>query len=221
MLTGVSCMDTADYLPDIHGPAPGSVKQVVNLSGDWEKDYQRSDDFKTQFQDYVLKIENHIKDIQNGRERDSYYNAGGGIPDSRQALLGLAQFTQEITRMPELHIVQDSTGVQIKRENDFPLSCEFFGKLFTSKSNIYGTENCAWDRGQLFIHINLDNGLRIAHQITLSPDAKELNITTTVASKEASAPMTISNYYDRYTEPKSNYSCIHTLTKNDVCTKAK
>ena len=210
-------MQTADYPPDTAGPA----QQVVDLSGDWEKDYQRSDDFKTEIQNYVLKIQNHIKELEERRRRDSTYNIGNDIPQSREALLGLAQFTEELTRMPVLHIVQDKTGVQIKRENDFALSCEFFGKQFTSRKNLYGTENCAWSGGQLFIQINLDNGLRIAYQVTLAPDAKQLNITTTVASKEAAAPLTISNYYDRYTEPEGDYSCIHTLTKNDICTKAR
>ena len=234
LLTGVSCMDTPDlrpgtigaiqnpeYPPNTAGYADHSQRKV-NLTGDWEKNYDRSDDFKTEIQNYVLKIQNHIKELQQARERDSNYNLGGsGIPDSREALIGLAQFTEEITRMPVLHIVQDKTGVQIKRENDFPLTCEFFGKTFTSKSNTYGTENCAWSGGQLFIQINLDNGLHINYQVTLGPDAKKLNITTTVASREASAPLTISNYYDRYTEPTSDYNCVHTLTKNDVCTKAK
>ena len=233
MLTGVSCMDTPDLRPGTIGPVQnaeyppdtagyGSHSQrKVDLSGDWEKNYDRSDDFKTEIQNYVLKIQNRIKDLQEGRRRDAAYNADSGIPDSREALLGLAQFTEEITRMPVLHIVQDKTGVQIKRENDFPLSCEFFGKQFTSKKNIYGIENCTWSGGQLFIQIRLDNGLRIVYQVTLSPDAKKLNITTTVASREASTPLTISNYYDRYSEPTSDYNCIHTLTRNDVCTKAK
>lgn len=225
-LTGTiaSCNKPVDYRPDnIATPQKKNAtpQKKVDLSGDWEKDYKRSDDFEAQFKYYVLKIQDKIKELQEGRRRDSSYSIGNGIPDSREALIGLAKFTQEITRMPVLHIVQDKTGVQIKRQNDFPLTCEFFGKQFTSKKNIYGTENCAWSGGQLFIQLNLDDGLRIGYQVTLSPDAKKLNITTTVASKEATAPLTISNYYDRYTAPSSNYKCIHTLTKNDICTKAK
>ena len=103
MLTGVSCMNTADYRTLKVDPA----QPVVDLSGDWEKDYDRNDGLNTEIQDYVLKIQNRLKDLQDGRRMDSSYNASPGIPESREALIGLAQFTEEITRMPVLHIVQD------------------------------------------------------------------------------------------------------------------
>lgn len=218
MLSAASCLKSTNYRLDSVGPVQ---KKVVDLSGDWEKDYDRSDDFENTFQIYVARIQRKIKEIEQKQNRDEAYNAANGLTVSRESVLGLAKFTEEITRMPVLHIQQDKTGVKIKREHDFDLTCKFFGKQFTSVKNPYGTEDCIWNRGQLFIRINLDNGLKIVHQITLAPDAKELNITTTVASKEATPPLTVSNYYDRYTEPTSDYKCVHTLTKNDVCTKAK
>ena len=218
LVTSVSCNKTVNYRSDSIGP----VQQVVDLSGDWEKNYQRSDYFETEIKNYVLRIQNQIKELQENKKRNpSFSNVDSAITVSRESILGLARFTEEITRMPLLHIVQDKTSVQIDRENDFTLSCEFFDSQFSSKKNPYGTENCSWNRGQLFIQINLENGLNIFHQITLAPDAQELNLTTTIVSREATVPLTISNYYNRYTAPKDDYNCIQTLTRNDVCKKVK
>ena len=215
IVTSTSCYDAVNYRLDSIGPA----QKVVDLSGDWEKNYDRSDDFENTFKIYVASIQRKIKEIEDKRQRNESYNVNDGLTVSRESVIGLAKFTEEITRMPVLHIVQDKTGVQIEREHDFTLSCEFFNKQITSKVNPYGIENCTWSRGQLFIQLRLENGLNILHQVTLSPDARELNITTTVASKEATPPLTVSNYYDRYTAPEDDYSCIHTLSRNDVCKK--
>ena len=221
--TSASCYKVDDYKPDSI-ISPGQAvhsSRMVDFSGDWEKNYQRSDNFEIEFQNYILNIQRQIQALQENRQRDSSFNVDRAISVSRQSILGLAEFTEEITRMPVLHIVQDKTSVQIDRENDFALSCEYFDKQFSSKKNPYGTENCTWSGGQLFIRINLENGLNIVHQVTLSPDAQELNITTTTASREATVPLTISNYYYRYTAPQDDYNCIQTLSRNDVCSKAK
>ena len=217
VVTTVSCNKTADYRSDSISP----VQPVVDLSGDWEKDYQRSDDFNAAFKSYILYIQRKIKELQKNRDRNTSFYVDSPIMLSREAIMGLAQFTEEITRMPVLHIVQDKTGVQINQENDFAINCEFFDKQFSSRKNAYGTQNCTWNRGQLFIQINLANGLRISRQVTLSPDARELNITTTISSREATLPITVSNYYYRYTAPKDDYSCIQTLTRKNVCKKAR
>lgn len=217
IVASASCYKTVDYRPDSSGPA----QQVVNFSGDWEKNYQSSDDFEIEFKNYVLKIQQQLKELQENRQRNPSFNVDNPIMLSRESIIGLAKFTEQITRMPLLHIVQDKSSIKIKRKNDFALYCNFFDKRFSSMKTPYGTETCTWSGGQLFIRLNLENGLNIAYQITMAPDARKLNIITTVVSKEATFPMTISNYYDRYTEPKNDYSCIHTLTRNDVCDKVK
>lgn len=221
--TSASCYKIDDYKPDsIISPGQAvNSSQLVDLSGDWEKNYQRSDDFETEFKNYVFEIQRQIKELEENRKRNPSFNVDNAITVSRQSIIGLAKFTEEITRMPVLHIVQDKTSVKINRENDFTLDCKFFNKQFSSLKTPYGTENCTWSRGQLFIRINLENGLTIVHQVTLSHDAQELNITTTTASREATVPLIISNYYNRYTQPENDYNCIQTLSRNDVCRKSK
>ena len=218
ILTSASCSKAVTYRPDNISPVK---QQVVDFSGDWEKNYQRSDNFEIVFKDYVATIQRLIKELQENRTRNSSLNVDSGITFSRDSIIGLAKFTEEVTRMPLLHIEQDKTSVKIDRKDDFALYCEFFDKQFSSVKNPYGTENCTWSRGQLFIQITLENGLNIVHQVTLSPDARELNITTTISSREATLPITVSNYYYRYTAPKDDYSCIQTLTRKNVCKKAR
>jgi len=214
--TSASCQKTVDYRLDSIGP----VQPVADFSGDWGKNYQLSDNFETEFKNYVANIQRQIAALQD-RHRKPTFNVDNAIMVSRESIIGLAQFTEEITRMPLLHIVQDKSSVKIDREDDYSLQCKFFDKLFTSKENPYGTENCTWNRGQLFIQINLQNGLSIVHQVTLAPDAQQLNITTTIASREATVPLTISNYYDRYSSPEDDYKCVQTLSRNNVCKKAR
>lgn len=217
IVTSASCTTTGHTRLDSTGPA----QQLADFSGDWEKNYQRSDSFEIVFKNYILNIQNLINALQENRNRNSSFNVDRGVMFSRESIVGLAQFTEEITRMPLLHIVQDKTRVQINRKDDFALQCKFFDKQFSSKKNPYGTEYCSWNRGQLFIQIKLKNDLSIVHQITLAPDAQELNITTTIASKEATLPLTVSNYYRRYTPPENDFDCIQTLTRNNVCKKIK
>jgi len=217
IVTSVSCTTTGNSRLDSTGPA----RQVADFSGDWEKNYQRSDSFEIVFKNYILNIQSQINALQEDRNRNSSINADSAIRFSRESISGLAQFTEEITRMPLLHIVQDKTRVKINQKDDFALQCKFFEEQVSSKKNPYGIENCSWNRGQLFIQINLQNGLSIFHQVTLAPDAQELNITTTIVSREATFPLTVSNYYRRYTPPENDFNCIQTLTRNDVCKKLK
>ena len=221
IMTCVSCETNDDLRPDRIAPVQitSPAQQVVDLSGYWEKNYERSDNFDNEFKIYVANIQRRIKELEDNRNRNSSYNPGNIVKASRETVIGLGKFTEEITRMPTLHIVQDKKDVRIDREDDFALQCKFFDKLYSSNRSIYGTENCSWERGQLFIQLILQNGLNIVYQITLAPDGKALNITTTITSREVSEPMTISNYYRRYTSPESNYSCVQTLSRNNVCKK--
>lgn len=222
ILTCVSCKNTTPLPPRLDSISQTRpAKQVVDLSGDWEKDYGRSDNFETVFQEQVLKIQDYIERLQRNGNRDYPVNAGDTLIPGRESVIGLARITEEITRMPVLHIEQDQVKVKIDRENDFALQCKFFEQQISTRSDTFGTESCRWNRGQLLIQIILQDDLKIDYQITLGPDGQELNITTTVVSNEVSFPLTISNYYYRYTPPESDFDCVQTLTRNDVCKRSR
>jgi hypothetical protein len=188
--------------------------EVVDMSGNWEKDFQQSDDFETEFNLYMFDIQRRIAPQQDGINRGV---GGGGLTGSMETIVGLARFTEEITRMPILQIEQDRSRVKIDREDDFALFCEFFNQQNMVTETPFGSEQCGWNGEQLLFLLNLNDGLRIYYQVTLSPNGSQLNITTTVSSDQVSTGMTISNYYRRYDVPESNIDCILTLTRNNVC----
>jgi len=193
--------------------------EVVDMSGNWEKDYQQSDDFETEFNLYMFDIQRQLSPQPDGVNRSATIG-GGAATGSMETIVGLARFTEEITRMPVLQIDQDRFRIQIDREDDFALLCEYFNRQTMITETPFGTEQCSWNGNQLLFLLTLQDGLRIYYQVTLSPNGQQLNITTTVSSDRVSTPMTISNYYRRYEIPESNIDCILTLTRNNVCRRS-
>ncbi|MFT5321026.1 MAG: hypothetical protein ACI934_001174 [Pseudohongiellaceae bacterium] len=193
--------------------------EVVDMSGNWEKDYQLSDDFDTEFNLFIFDIQRRLNPQSDSLNRSPSLSVGQAS-GSRETIIGLARFTEEITRMPLLQIEQDRSRMRIDREDDFSLLCEFFNEQTAITQTPFGSEECGWNGEQLLFQLNLDDGLRIFYQITLAPNGQQLNITTTVSSASVSTPMTISNYYRRYDIPENEFDCILTLTRNNVCRRS-
>jgi len=193
--------------------------EVVDMSGNWEKDYQLSDDFDTEFNLFIFDIQRRLNPQSDNLNRSPSLSVGQAS-GSRETIIGLARFTEEITRMPLLQIEQDRSRMRIDREDDFSLLCEFFNEQTAITQTPFGSEECGWNGEQLLFQLILDDGLIIFYQITLSPNGQQLNITTTVSSASVSTPMTISNYYRRYDIPENEFDCILTLTRNNVCRRA-
>lgn len=195
---------------------PRHSGSLTNFSGNWEKNYQLSDDFNTRFQLYVADIQRRF--ARNGNLETGIIGGGGGgmNPD---AINGLARFAEELTRMPLLDIAQDEEGIDIERQDDFNLRCLYRDLLYVRSTNSFGTDMCGWNQERLVFQMRLGGGLEISHQFSLSPDSSMLNVTTTVSSDFVSAPVVISNYYTRYTPPDENFNCRLTLTRNTVCSQ--
>ena len=191
---------------------------VVDMSGNWEKDYQLSDDFETEFNLYLFDVQRRLNPQADNLNRGAVSIGAPGT--SMETIVGLARFTEEITRMPVLKIEQDRARVQIDREDDFSLFCEFLNRQTAVTQTPFGSERCGWNGEQLLFQLNLLDGLQIFYQVTLSPNGRQLNITTTVSSALVSTPMTISNFYRRYDVPENDIDCILTLTRNNVCRRA-
>ena len=193
---------------------------VVDMSGNWEKDYLLSDDFQTEFNLYMSDIQRTYRQQADGLNRGTTFGGGPSVGGSMETIVGLARFTEEITRMPLLQIEQDRARIRIDREDDFALFCEFFSRQTAVTQTPFGTEQCGWNGEQLLFQLDLQDGLSIFYQVTLAPNGRQLNITTTVTSAMVSTPLTISNYYRRYDIPESDVDCILTLTRNNVCRRA-
>ena len=208
----------ANSPPAKPSPQPSGPPEVANFAGYWEKNYQLSDDFNTEFNLFMYDVRRRSVQ-QTGQGTNSALGGLNTASGNMDSIIGLARFTEEITRMPLLTIAQDRSRVRIEREDDFNLSCEFFNQAFVSTENPFGRETCGWRGNQLLFQINFADGLAIFHQVTLGPEGQELNITTTVSSSQVSTPLTISNYYRRYTPAETGIDCVLTLTRNNVCTR--
>jgi len=196
------------------GNVPKHSGSLTDFSGHWEKNYQLSDDFNTRFQLYVADIQRRY--TQSNVEATGFSPAAGV---NAEAINGLARFAEEITRMPLLDITQDADSIDIQRENDFNLRCAFGELLYVQSSNAFGNDLCGWNSERMVFRMQLGGGLAISHQISLSPDGAELNVTTTVSSDLVAVPVVISNYYTRFNPPDDNYDCQLTLTRNRVCSQ--
>jgi hypothetical protein len=189
--------------------------ELRDFSGHWEKNYQLSDDFNTRFSLYVADVRRLLARLSQGNVEALPTLRGRGI--NTDAISGLARFTEELTRMPILEIVQDDALIEIEREGDFALRCAYANLQFIRSANAFGSDVCGWTDERLQFQMALGGGLTIAHQFSLSADATMLNVTTTVSSDDISVPLVISNYYQRYTPSGEDYNCVLTLTRNTVC----
>ena len=196
-------------------PAPARTGELRDFSGHWEKNYQLSDDFNTRFNLYAADVRRLLARLSQGDVEALPMMRGRGL--SVDAINGLARFTEELTRMPRLEIVQDPARIEIEREGDFTLRCTYANLQFVRSSNAFGNDLCGWTDERLQFEMVMGGGLTIAHQFSLSPDASMLNVTTTVSTDDVAVPLIISNYYLRYTPPEEDYNCLLTLTRNTVC----
>lgn len=189
-----------------------------DFSGHWEKDYQQSDDFNSRFNLYLFDLRRAVQRVSS----DGGLAAGAGTSayGSQEAVLGLARFAEEITRLPRLEILQDAEGILIEREGDYPLRCDWFEQGHAQRSNAFGSELCAWNGEQLVFQTQFDRELVLRHQLTLAPDGQALNLSTTLRSGAVTLPLTISNYYRRYAPPDDGFHCLLTLSRNKVCSPA-
>lgn len=212
----VGCGSTPAERPAaVVAEAPLRSGTLTDFSGHWEKNYQLSDDFNTRFQLYVADIQRRF--TQGGSLEQGGVGAGRGA--NTDAINGLARFAEELTRMPLLDIVQDEQHIDIERQDDFNLRCQYNDRLYVQSSNAFGNDLCDWTQERLLFQMRLAGGLEISHQLSLSPDNAMLNVTTTVSSDTVNVPVVISNYYTRYTPPDDNFNCQLTLTRNTVCSQ--
>ncbi len=195
--------------------APMRTDEPRDFSGHWEKNYQLSDDFNNRFSLYIADVQRRYA-ISQGRG-----DLQGGPPAglSTATINGLARFTEELTRMPLLEILQDENSIDIEREDDFTLHCNYLDRLYSTTSNAFGTDLCGWDQERLIFRMTLAGGLNISHQFSLNADASMLNVTTQVSSGSVAVPLVISNYYQRFIPPEVDYNCLLTLTRNTVCSQ--
>lgn len=198
-------------------PAAPPPVALPDFTGAWEKNYGASDDFDSRFSLYLFDVRRALSPSRNSTLDAPY---GGGYTASMDAVVGLARFAEELSRTALLDIEQNDEGIHVARDDSFALSCTWLRERLARDATPYGRETCGWNGDRLVFLIDLD-ALSIRHQLSLSPDRSQLNLTTTVQSAAVSSPFTLSNFYDRLVRPAEDYECVLTLSRNNVCTRRR
>ncbi|GAB3276687.1 hypothetical protein [Parahaliea aestuarii] len=205
----------AEQQPRLAGESRG---QPVDFSGHWEMNYAQSDNIQARLNALVreLRKENERRSAAGGEVGGPAIAIGGA--NSGASVMGLAQMADMITQSALVTIDQDSQGIQVKREGNFALDCQFTGPDAYRLDSPFGRELCGWDGHQLVFTLLLPDGLSIRHRLTLSPDRQNMNIATTVLSDQVSQPFTLNRVYTRFEPGSSGFRCEMTVTRGRVCT---
>jgi hypothetical protein len=195
---------------------PQIAADPVDMSGNWELDYARSDNLQARFNSMVRELrEQTARNSNNERNRAS---VGATVGSSQESLLGLAQMAELITESQLLDIEQDRVAIRVKREGNFSLSCDYGPDAPVQTHYGLGSERCFWDGQQLVFEIRLPDGLDIVHRLSISSTGSTLAIVTSLYSTRVAAPFTVRRIYRRYTPGSSGYRCTETLSRGRVCT---
>ncbi len=209
---------TSDNLPvlDLESPIR------MNFSGNWEKDYARSDKWEDELsRRMTIRQENaslQRSGIGLGRGPSiSLGNINLNKPKRRQAnLFDLARLSEYVNRFSTMEIFQDRNEIRIERRGEAPLVCTMETGPTEVFSSQHGAEICGWDRQQLVFEIALPDGLYIIHRLSVSSDSQSLRLITSISSN-GSLPFNLVQAFDKYQAPIDEYNCTQTVTRGRSC----
>ena len=192
-------------------------KMPVDFSGSWERDYSRGPDLN--------RTVNHVLQQLSRSTPEQRLSRAPGIANPVQtipkrdvdAVLAMARFAEEITRLDVIDIEQTDTEIRVNREEDFALTCEFYDGVAKGTDSPYGMEVCNWDGSLLVSNLSLPGGLLISHRFAISPSGSNLRVDTTIASSSARVPFTLTRYFKKFERPASDFNCVETLSMKRVC----
>jgi len=196
----------------------------MNFSGNWEKDFARSDNWEDE-----LNRRMNLRQ-QNAAAQRAGIGLGGGpsvtlgntnlnSPRRREAnLFVLARLSEYINRSSTMEIFQDRERVRIERRGEAPLICGMDTGPTQTFSNQHGAEICGWDRQQLVFEVALPDGLYIIHRFSVASNSQTLRMITSISSN-GSIPFNLVQSYNKYQAPPNEYNCIQTITRSRVCSQ--
>ena len=196
----------------------------MNFSGDWEKDFARSDNWEDE-----LNRRMNMRQ-QNAAAQRAGIGLGGGpsvtlgntnlnSPRRREAnLFVLARLSEYINRSSTMEIFQDREQVRIERRGEAPLICGMDTGPTQTFSSQHGAEICGWDRQQLVFEVALPDGLYIVHRFSVASNSQTLRMITSISSN-GSIPFNLVQSYNKYQAPPNEYNCIQTITRGRVCSQ--
>ena len=186
----------------------------ANLDGHWERDYGRSEDVNQ-------ALTRLFRRLSRASQNQAYAGRNDiGVITSAQdvdSIIALARLAELITRPNVLTISQNETEINIEREGDFAMLCEFFNGTSQGTDTEYGREVCGWDGHQFVSHLILPDGLNVSHRFTVAPDGNNMHVATTVSSRTTPVPFTLNRFYTRFEPLAPEYNCVNTLSRQRVC----
>lgn len=200
-----------DEMMRLDGPMPS------NFGGSWERDYTRGDDFNAAVRDAYYGLHRNPTNGQVSNDQRTRYGSAAVSKRQWNAVYAIARLADVITRPQVLTISQTEYEISIAREDDYAIFCAFYNGVAKNTESGFGAEMCGWDGEQLVSHVAMPDGLQITHRFTVSRDGKNLRVITTVRSKTAPMPFTLSRFYTRFSAPTSDFNCVETLSMKRVC----
>ena len=209
---------TSDNLPvlDLESPIR------MNFSGNWEKDYARSDKWEDELSRRMTIRQENASLQRSGiglgtGPSISLGNINLNKPKRRQAnLFDLARLSEYVNRFSTMEIFQDRNEIRIERRGEAPLVCTMETGPTEVFSSQHGAEICGWDRQQLVFEIALPDGLYIIHRLSVSSDSQSLRLITSISSN-GSLPFNLVQAFNKYQAPIDEYSCTQTVTRGRSC----
>ena len=196
----------------------------LNFSGDWEKDFNRSD----RWEDELNRL------FQIRQERAASQRAGVTTRNVPRTSLGnlnlnsliprgtnivdLARLAEYVSRQTTIHIEQDRNEVRIERRGEAPLICSIEDGLRETFRSEHGNEFCGWDGQQLVFITSLPDDLEISHRFDVAADREEPRMVTSISYK-GSAPFNLIQAFNRYDAGIDNLNCVLTVTRGRVCSQ--
>ena len=215
-----SAQESIDDLPLLDLDTPIRM----NFSGNWEKDFARSDNWEDELS-RRMQIRQESAALQRsgiglgGGPSVSLGNINLNRPRRSQAnLLDLARLSEYINRNSTMEIFQNRNEIRVERRGEAPLICTMETGPNQTFSSEHGAEVCGWDRNQLVFEMALPDGLYIIHRLSVSADSQILQMITSISSNQ-SVPFNLVQSYNKYQAPPSQYNCRQTITRGRVCSQ--
>ncbi|MFK7957846.1 MAG: hypothetical protein AB8B96_17235 [Lysobacterales bacterium] len=193
-------------------PLKTVASEPVDFSGSWELSYQLSDRVEENAQLLQLIA------IAKARRANSRYDRR---PFPVLPSLELVQLADAISQTQVVEIEQDEFSIEVNRDDDFPLTCDFDRETAYGLADALGSEVCGWDSHQLVFGFALPDSLDIVQRLTLAPDGERLNVATTVRRRGSARSFTLNRVYNRFEPLPDEFDCRYTVAGTKSCVRAR
>ena len=207
------CGSRAGHVPTESSLRSEHVEQV-DMSGHWELDYALSDSLEHKVHMRFLEEQYRMRDANSGQRASP---AGSGARSGLRSFARIGYFTDEITQIPEIEVVQDDEGIHVRREGDYSLVCRYRGGFARPTKESLGAELCGWSGSEMVFVAAMSDGLTVTHRLSLAADRQKLNVATTVRSRGVREPFTLNRVYSRFSPLPSEFECETTLERGRSC----